>query len=175
MGEATETAKYRHLTAKYCVGNGVDIGCGGSPVVPSAIAFDLPPETYAVYHSGLTPDRVIQWGGDCRNLPFKDGVCDFVYSSHLIEDFFDWNPLLTEWARVIKPGGYLVILLPDKRLWNEAIARGQPPNCAHQHESFVGELSMHVSRMGGFHIVEDRLTNIAPGDYNIMFVAKKHS
>ena len=173
MGEATETAKYRHLTTQYCIGNGVDIGCGGSPVVPSAIAFDLPADIYAKYHSGLTPDRDIQWGGDAHSMPFKDAVCDYVYSSHLIEDFFDWDPLLREWARVIKPGGFLVILLPDKTLWNDAIRRGQPPNCAHRHESFVGELSQYIGRLGGFTVIEDRLTNCFTGDYTILFAARK--
>lgn len=173
MSEPTESEKYVHLVSRFLVGNGVDIGAGGKPVVPHAIAFDLPPEQYGQYHSGLTPDRVIQWGGDCHKLPFKDSVCDFVFSSHLIEDFLDWNPLLREWVRVIKPGGHLVILLPDKKLWNEAIARGQPPNCAHKHESYVGELSEYARRMGGLQIIEDRLADQFPGDYTIVFVARR--
>lgn len=173
MSEATESDKYVHLVARYLRGNGIDVGCGGKPVVPHAIAFDLPQDTYAKYHSGLTPDRVIQWGGDCHDLPFKDGTCDFCYSSHLLEDFADWYPLLKEWGRVVIRSGFLVILIPDKTLWNEAIRRGQPPNCAHQHEGRVGELSEHILSMGGFSIIEDRLTNVKPGDYTIMFVAQK--
>lgn len=173
MGEATESEKYRHMTAQYLQGNGVDLGCGGNPVVPWAIAFDLPTEDYRNYHSSATPDRVIQWGGDARNLPFKDGTLDFVYSSHLIEDFMDWTPVLTEWVRVLKPGGRLVIIVPDKSLWQQALDRGQPPNCAHQHESFVGELSQHASVIGGLQVIEDRLTSCFDGDYSILFVATR--
>lgn len=173
MSEPTESEKYVHLTRQYLVGNGVDIGCGSNPVVPWAIALDLPPKEYAWYHSNHEPGRCIQWGGDARSLPFKDGTCDFVYSSHLIEDFADWTPILREWTRVVKPGGYLVIMLPDRELWGEAIRKGQPPNCEHRHESFAGELTQHVRGLGGFEIIEDRLTNCHPGDYNILFVARK--
>lgn len=173
MGEATESSKYRHLTTKYLSGNGVDLGCGGCPVVPWAIAFDLPNDDYLTYHSNHQGDRTIQFGGDARDLPFKDGTLDFVFSSHLIEDFLDWNPVLIEWKRVLKPGGRLVILVPDKNLWKAALDSGQPPNCAHQHESFVGELSQHAAAIGGLCVIEDRLTECHPGDYSIIFAATK--
>lgn len=172
MSEPTESAKYRHITTPYLTGNGVDLGCGGEPVVPWAIAYDLPREEYSRYHSGLDPSRCIQFGGDARFLPFKDGVLDFVYSSHLLEDFFEWEPILREWIRVLKPGGKLVILVPDKHLWNEAIRRGQPPNCAHTHESRVGELSEYTTRLG-VNPIRDELTNSYPGDYTILFVGEK--
>ena len=67
----------------------------------------------------------------------------------------------------------MIILVPDKKLWHEAIATGQPPNCAHRHESRLGELTEHFNVMGGFTILTERLTNLYPGDYTIMFVAKK--
>lgn len=151
----------------------MDIGCGGEPVVPWAIALDLPSDQYGVYHSGNAPERQIQFGGDARSLPFKDGVLDFSFSSHLLEDFFDWDPILREWCRVLKRGGRLIILVPDKALWKAALDRGQPPNCAHQHESHVGELSEYARVMGGLRVIEDRLTNLFDGDYTILFVAEK--
>lgn len=169
----SETSKYRDLTVPYCIGNGIDIGSQGDPVVPWAISLDLPLAEYSHYSSGQAPDKSIQWRGDASALPFKDGILDFVYSSHLIEDFPDWYPYLREWARVLKPGGYIIILLPDKKLWGDAILRGQPPNCAHTHESFVGELTDHFNRIGGFDILRDELTNKSPEDYSIIFVAQK--
>jgi len=172
MSEATESEKYVSVVEKYLEGNGVDVGCGAKPVVPWAIAMDLPPRDYGEYHSGMDPARAIQFGGDARDLPFRNQVLDFVFSSHLIEDFLDWRPLLFEWVRVLKRGGYLVILVPDKTLWAEAIAKGQPPNCAHKHESRVGELSEWASTLG-IHVIEDRLTNLFPGDYTILFVGQK--
>jgi SAM-dependent methyltransferase len=169
----SETAKYRHLTVPYCQGNGIDIGSGGDPVVPWAASVDLPPKDYAHYHSNFDPLHCIQFGGDAKNLHwFRDGVFDFVYSSHLLEDFFEWEPVLREWIRVLKPGGNIVILVPDKTLWNDAIRRGQPPNCAHTHESRVGELSEYMSKLGVQPII-DQLTNQHEGDYSILFVGRK--
>lgn len=168
---ASETSKYRHFTTLYCIGNGVDIGSQNDPVVPWAVSLDLPHDEYSTYTSGLAPENSLQWRGDARSLPFKDEVCDFVYSSHLIEDFLEWGPILKEWSRVLKPGGHIIILLPDKERWNVAIRKGQPPNCAHKHESFPGELSTYFTQ--GFEIICDKLTNIDSNDYNILFIARK--
>lgn len=167
----SETAKYRHLTVPYCNGNGVDLGSGGNPVVPWAISVDLPGEQYATYNAGNLPEHSVHWRGDALNLPFKDGVLDFVYSSHLLEDFADWMPALREWTRVLKRGGKLVVLLPDKHRWAEALRRGQPPNCAHRKEGEVGALTRETK--GIVRPIEDRLTDLTPEDYSILFVGEK--
>lgn len=169
---ASETEKYLHLTRKYCQGVGVDVGSQGSPVVPWAINFDLPGEEFHKYNSNQPPKGPIQLHGHADKLPFDHNSLDFVYSSHLIEDFQDWWPLLREWVRVLKPGGNLVILVPDKKLWDAAIAAGQPPNCAHKHESFPGELSTYAAELG-IEVITDKLTNVFDGDYSILFVGRK--
>jgi hypothetical protein len=79
---------------------------------------------------------------------------------------------LKEWARPLKPGGFLVILLPEKELWKKATENGQPPNLAHKHEGTVGELSTYAQGLG-CEIVEDRLTALFDGDYSILAVFKK--
>lgn len=169
---ASETSKYRKLTTKYCVGNGADIGSGGDPIVPNAIQVELPMEEYSKYRSGDVHQSPIQWHGSAESLPFKDKTLDFVYSSHLLEDFLHWKPLLLEWTRVLKKGGHLVILIPDKTLWEAALKRGQLPNCAHKHEGYVGELSRY-SKLYGWNVIEDRLTALDKNDYTILFVAKR--
>jgi ubiquinone/menaquinone biosynthesis C-methylase UbiE len=108
----SETAKHRHLVLDYCHGNGVDLGSAGDSVVPWAIQVDLPDGAYHAYNPARSDDG-IQWRGSATDLPFKDAVLDFVHSSHLIEDFVDWEPVLKEWCRVLKPGGYLIIAVPD--------------------------------------------------------------
>ena len=174
----SETAKYRHLTTKYCVGNGIDIGSGGDPVVPHAISIDLPDKEYNYYNSNQPPRGIIHYQGYAEKLPFKDNTLDFVYSSHLLEDFLDWDDILAEWLRVLKPGGHLIILVPDKKLWNVAIQKGQPPNCSHKHESYAGELTKIVTNnwfnlAATVRVIEDRLTDCWEGDYSILFVGVK--
>lgn len=52
---------------------------------------------------------------DIVNLPFKSNSCDLVYASHVLE-YFDREQgiqVLTEWVRVLKPGGVLRIAVPN--------------------------------------------------------------
>jgi SAM-dependent methyltransferase len=174
----SETAKYRHLTAKYCFtsngepGCGVDIASQGDAVVPWAISFDLPKGDFDYYCSGEQPKGALHLRGYGDKLPFEDNSLDFVYSSHLLEDYADWDPVLSEWVRVLKVGGSLIVLVPDKELWAEAMKNGQSPNLAHKHESHPGELSTYAERFGLL-TVQDRLTKQFVGDYSVLFVAKK--
>ncbi len=107
-----ETSQYRDVLAKYCTGYGVDIGFGGDPISPTAIRVDLPTP---YVHVGDFP---VQLGGDCRDLFwFRDGVLDFVYSSHVLEDFTEaeTGPVMKEWSRLLRQGGRLILLLPDQQ------------------------------------------------------------
>lgn len=172
---SSETEKYVHLTKPYLYGNGVDIGTGGyPPVVPHAISVELPPDEFHKYTGGQKRESPIHLSCGALALPFKDGSLEFCYSSHLIEDFFDWIPPIQEWCRVVKIGGFLVLLYPDKVLWNEALRRGQPPNCEHRHESYVGEMTEFMARyFGHFRTIRDELTALTPTDYSIIYVAQR--
>jgi len=179
-GDWSETAKFRHLTTRYCAGSGVDIGSGGDPVVPWAIQVELPIQTRQHYnqgdsHSHFSHHAPVQLEGDGRVLEwFRSMTLDFCYASHLLEDFHveAWPDILLEWMRVVKPGGYLVILIPDKVKWAEALAAGQPPNDAHKHEGTPGELTGIVSDLasGSWEILRDSLV---PDSYTILFVARR--
>ena len=121
----SETATCRERLMPYCQGCGLDIGFGGDPIVPWAITIDYNPET--------KPQIVC----DASNLPFKDAVLDFVYSSHALEDFQRTGDALMEWLRVIKPGGYLVLFLPDQATYAaRCLVDGILPNQAHKHAEF---------------------------------------
>lgn len=192
MNYNSETAKYRHLTARYCCqaglepdaslgqinrcsnpGCGIDIASQGDPVVPWAFNYELPESEFSKYNSGHKPLGPVQLSGRAEHLEKINNDClDFVYSSHLLEDFVDWEPVLKEWIRVLKPNGHLIILIPDRDLWAEAMRKGQPPNCCHRHEGKAGELSTYADRLGLI-VIEDRLTNCFQGDYTILFVARK--
>lgn len=47
-------------------------------------------------------------------LPLEDGEVDFVISSHAIEHFYDPIKTMQEWLRVVRPGGYVYVIVPHK-------------------------------------------------------------
>lgn len=173
----SEAARYFCDFIQYChhkglPGVGADIGSQGFRTVPWAMQLDLPPEEFSAYCGGEPAHGPIQLRGHADKLPFDSDSLDFLLSSHLLEDFLEWTPVLREWVRVLKPGGHLIILVPDKERWGQAIIKGQPPNCSHKHESFAGELSTYAEAIG-VTVLEDRLTDKSPNDYSILFVGQK--
>lgn len=166
----SETDKHRPLVVQYCKGNGVDLGSSGEPVVPWAIQVDLPASEYHNYNVER-PEANIHWRGNALELPFKDGTLDWVHSSHLIEDFLDWKPVLAEWDRVLKPGGFMIIAVPDHQRFRAAVARGQGDNLSHRHESHVGELPKVLGKK--YETVRDGFVNDDPNEYSILYVGRK--
>ena len=126
------TGQCRDRLAGYCTGYGVDIGYGGDPITPQAITVDLPvPYTNVGNHP-------LNLGGDARNLYwFNEGVLDYVFSSHLLEDFEDTEAVLREWLRVLKPGGCLILFCPVEQIYREHCAKtGEIYNTAHKIRNF---------------------------------------
>jgi SAM-dependent methyltransferase len=52
--------------------------------------------------------------GDVRDLPFRDGSFDAIYSMGTIEHFDDTEGAVAEMARVLKPGGRAIIGVPNR-------------------------------------------------------------
>ena len=47
---------------------------------------------------------------------FEDNSQNFVINSHLLEHLLNPIKALKEWIRILKPGGFLFLILPDKNL-----------------------------------------------------------
>jgi SAM-dependent methyltransferase len=62
---------------------------------------------------------------DLMQLPFSDGEYDWIESRHVIEHISkkDAIPALSEWSRVLSPGGHVFISCPDLPLCAEALAK----------------------------------------------------
>lgn len=141
----SETAKIREKVAEYIKDTelGIDIGCGPDKLYKSSIGLDR--------NKTMAVDRIV----DARALPFEDGVFDYVFSSHCLEDFIDKESVLVEWCRVIKPGGKIALYLPHKDYYK---------GCNMDHyELFDSEYVKPILESFGFKIELDYLDI---GDYN---------
>lgn len=127
MGSSFGNGPIRNHLIQYCIGNGLDIGFGGYPISPTAITLDKPD---CVHKGNLS--------GDAGNLHwFRDGVLDYVFSAHCLEDAEDTVAWLREWWRVLRPGGHLVLFLPDQVAYERHCrTAGVEPNGAHKHHDF---------------------------------------
>ena len=104
MEEARKTERIRGEGFKhtYLTGTVIDIGCGSALVVPHAVPFD-------VEH------------GDAQRLLdyFEPRSFDCVHSSHCLEHMKNGPEALRQWWALVKPGGYLVLVVPDEDLYEQ--------------------------------------------------------
>jgi len=128
----SETSKCRERLSKFCKGNGLDLGYGGDPIITGAITLDINENCL------LVGNRPLNLKGNAANLYwFKDSVLDYVYASHLLEDFSNTKEVLEEWLRVLKVGGNLVIFSPVELVYKKHCERTrQPYNVNHKINDF---------------------------------------
>jgi SAM-dependent methyltransferase len=113
----TSKALPRRLTdhrfvSRYFVGNGIDIGSGNDclgqyieffPLCKLILPWDIPQ-------------------GDAQYLfGVDDETLNFVHSSHCLEHMEDPLLALTNWMRVLRPGGHAIILVPDEDLYEQGV------------------------------------------------------
>ena len=92
-----------------------------------ATALGLEVGAHALPVDGLSPfytDTVAEYVGsagradflaDAGALPLPDNTLDYLCSSHVLEHLPDPLAALHEWHRVLRPGGWLYLVVPDKR------------------------------------------------------------
>jgi predicted SAM-dependent methyltransferase len=82
----------------------LNIGCGAK-LWEGFVNIDFPGNW-----SGKKPDVEC----DVRALTLPDDYADSAYAIHVFEHFYRWEAesVLTEWKRVLKPGGSLILELP---------------------------------------------------------------
>lgn len=130
----SETSQARPHLAKFCKGLGLDIGFGGDPIAPHALTMDM----HNPYTSVGGAKQILR--GTAADLQgFCDNSLDYIYSSHLLEDFTyrELVQILAEWRRVIRPGGLIVTNCPDQKRFKNYIAEhNQGDNLAHKEADF---------------------------------------
>jgi SAM-dependent methyltransferase len=96
--------------------HGVEIGAStqNSFDLKRSINVDFSDEQGGLWQHKDCPPAVVNIVALGDDLPFKDGSLDYVVSAHVIEHFFDPVKALKEWYRVIRPGGYIFIIVPHR-------------------------------------------------------------
>lgn len=92
---------------KYMSGIGLDIGYAG--YIPGVLAIL---DTATGVDTNYT-------GYDGHTLPFQSESQDYVYNSHCLEHIADDWQAISEWFRVLKTNGHLIIVVPHQYLYEK--------------------------------------------------------
>ncbi len=99
-----------NFLTRYFVGHGLDIG--GKPD-PLALYVELFPRAKAIR----------TWDLEDGDAQFLEGIADqsydFVHSSHCLEHLINPTEGMHNWFRVLKPGGHLIVTVPDEDLYEQ--------------------------------------------------------
>ena len=112
MREQSKAAKRRfydgNFHTRYFSGSGIDVGAGN--------------DSLSQYINDFSKiEKITSWDkedGDAQllsNIP--NNQFDFLHSSHCLEHMVNPSQALVNWIRVVKPGGYLIITVPDEKLY----------------------------------------------------------
>lgn len=97
---------------RFFVGHGLDVGAGGDGL-----------GRYTQLFPSLL--HVDEWDlpqGDATDLTgVPDGKYGFVHSSHCLEHLADPMRALTNWLRVVEPGGHVIVLIPDWTMYEHEL------------------------------------------------------
>ena len=112
-----DSPPYRRLVIPKGKKKILEIGAGEEPYKTDegeVLTFDI--------REAVNPD----YRGDARLLPFGTGEFDIVFSSHCLEHFQrdEWERVLHEWLRVMKPTGEFRLVVPNVEWALEKIQKG---------------------------------------------------
>ena len=163
-----ESAKIRWEIAEYTRGRVLDLGCGTNKCYPHFIGVDN--GHHAQFGLRIKPDVFIK---SCEKLDlFASQSMDGVFSSHLLEHFeHEKIPgILKEWLRVVKPGGHLVLYVPDDTEYPKVgDPHANPDHKVNLNYEYVVEA---MREAGSWDLIDFQKRN-ADDEYSLLFVFKR--
>lgn len=102
--QKTNTLRDEYFFQQYLTGKVIDIGAGADLVCNWAERFDI-------------EDGDANFITKYREINSYDSV----HSSHCLEHMYNPKTALEEWWKLVKPGGHLVIVVPDENLYEQGI------------------------------------------------------
>lgn len=100
---------HRDKTSKWLKGTGVEIGAFKTPID------GIKPIYVDKFHEFAGERCLADFYGEACGLPFHSNSLDYVASSHVLEHVANPVKAICEWYRVLKPGGMMYVVVPDRR------------------------------------------------------------
>ncbi|KAA1417854.1 class I SAM-dependent methyltransferase [Nocardioides humilatus] len=119
---AERRAMVRRTVATWPAGRALDVGCGGGG--NTAVLRDAGWSVTGLEYSPAGAQAAASRGldvvrGDATRLPFADATFDLVMSTDVWEHIEDDRLIASEAARVLRPGGRLLVAVPcSMKLWS---------------------------------------------------------
>lgn len=139
----------RLAVLEYCVGKGIDVGCGNRKTSENCIGVDVLEKGELGKYGCVTGKQSqadVRASGDDLHM-FADGELDFVVARHNIEHYVDVVKTLLEWKRVLKSGGTLALVVPDDT--NLDTIKLDP---THKHAFTPESFKRYIKLIGGLEI-----------------------
>jgi GT2 family glycosyltransferase len=166
-GYKDESHPEKLVLLPYCVGKGIEIGCGHRKTSENCIGVDIIPRGEKGKYGCVTGQvsvADIQASGD-ELFMFKDQELDFVISRHNLEHYIDVVKTLQEWKRVLRIGGVMANVLPDETNINTI-----PLDPTHKHVFTPESYRRLLELIGGFEIL--KMEVVIP-DWSFICVARR--
>lgn len=124
--------KSEEAATKWCRRLGVEIGAFKNPIP------GIKPIYVDKFDSYANEPTNAQYFGEATELPFADESLDYVASSHVLEHTANPVKALCEWYRVLKPGGVVYMVVPDKEFTFD-FSR-EPTDSAHMIDDYLNDV-----------------------------------
>lgn len=154
-----EEHECRRTLTRHLVGSGIEVGPGHAPLVASGLGLAVryldrwEPEANAELFPELEgatfpePDLILDLDKDGLQ-PIASESEDFIVCSHVLEHLANPIRALSEFHRVLRPGGLLLILLPDR---TKTFDKDRPPTSL---DHLVTEFREGVVEIDDHHLKE---------------------
>ena len=97
------------IIEKYLVGVGAEIGAFKTPLP------GIRPIYIDCFEEYAGSPTLVDYFGSATAMPFRDSSLNYVAASHVIEHVANPLAALREWYRISRHGGFLYIVVPDRR------------------------------------------------------------
>jgi predicted SAM-dependent methyltransferase/ADP-heptose:LPS heptosyltransferase len=169
--QGNEAGKIVWELVRWTIGRGLDIGAGLYRAFPHFITVDNNIDAQIFGHAMPRPDLYVTDAGKLDML--SDGCMDFVFSSHMLEHVEPERlvKVLTEWLRVVRLDGTLVLYLPDEAEYPKVGEPGANPD--HKWNVSYNEVMRLMDKTGVPFDLMDYQKRNGGQEYSLFFVFKK--